>query len=81
MCRKRKKFFLDNYIKKKLPKTFIIESPLPLFLLFFRRYDHQDRLTAQEAMAHPYFDPVRSLTVEEVKQISEGGSSTSTGFV
>ncbi|KAI8814080.1 putative casein kinase [Cladochytrium replicatum] len=24
------------------------------------RYDHQDRLTAQEAMAHPYFDPVRT---------------------
>eukprot|EP00475_Leptophrys_vorax_P033355 TRINITY_DN5227_c0_g1_i4.p1 TRINITY_DN5227_c0_g1~~TRINITY_DN5227_c0_g1_i4.p1 ORF type:complete len:327 (-),score=25.88 TRINITY_DN5227_c0_g1_i4:282-1262(-) len=23
------------------------------------RYDHQDRLTAEEAMAHPYFDPVR----------------------
>lgn len=24
------------------------------------RYDHQERLTAKEAMAHPYFDPVRS---------------------
>ncbi|RYH07895.1 hypothetical protein EON65_41340 [archaeon] len=23
------------------------------------RYDHQERLTAQEAMMHPYFDPVR----------------------
>lgn len=23
------------------------------------RYDHQERLTAEEAMAHPYFDPVR----------------------
>lgn len=23
------------------------------------RYDHQERLTAQEAMDHPYFDPVR----------------------
>ncbi|EDK37012.2 hypothetical protein PGUG_01110 [Meyerozyma guilliermondii ATCC 6260] len=23
------------------------------------RYDHQERLTAKEAMAHPYFDPVR----------------------
>lgn len=24
------------------------------------RYDHQERLTASEAMAHPYFDPVRN---------------------
>lgn len=24
------------------------------------RYDHQERLTAQEAMAHPYFLPIRS---------------------
>lgn len=24
------------------------------------RYDHQERLTALEAMAHPYFDPVRN---------------------
>ena len=23
------------------------------------RYDHQERLTAQEAMAHAYFEPVR----------------------
>lgn len=23
------------------------------------RYDHQERLTAQEAMAHPYFAPIR----------------------
>lgn len=23
------------------------------------RYDHQERLTAREAMAHPYFDKVR----------------------
>lgn len=24
------------------------------------RYDHQERLTAQEAMAHPYLAPVRA---------------------
>lgn len=23
------------------------------------RYDHAERVTCQEAMAHPYFDPVR----------------------
>jgi hypothetical protein len=26
----------------------------------WRRYDHQERLTAQEAMAHPYFAPIRA---------------------
>ncbi|KAI0001576.1 Pkinase-domain-containing protein [Russula vinacea] len=36
------------------------------FLDKLLRYDHQDRLTAREAQAHPYFDPVRnSSTVEE----------------
>jgi casein kinase II subunit alpha len=25
------------------------------------RYDHMDRITAQEALKHPYFDPVRNL--------------------
>jgi casein kinase II subunit alpha len=24
------------------------------------RYDHQERLTAQEAQAHPYFSPIRA---------------------
>jgi len=31
------------------------------FLDKLLRYDHQDRLTAREAMAHPYFYPVRSM--------------------
>ena len=31
---------------------------LTVYLRF--RYDHQERLTAQEAMAHPFFLPVRS---------------------
>lgn len=29
------------------------------------RYDHQERLTAAEAMAHRYFDPVRTLILNE----------------
>merc|ERR1719399_1572879 len=28
------------------------------------RYDHAERLTAQEAMAHPFFDPVRGGAAE-----------------
>ena len=31
----------------------------PEFCMCFR-YDHQERLTAQEAMAHPYFAPIRA---------------------
>ncbi|KAF9600755.1 hypothetical protein IFM89_012199 [Coptis chinensis] len=31
------------------------------FLDKLLRYDHQDRLTAQEAMAHPYFSQVRAV--------------------
>lgn len=30
------------------------------FLDKLLRYDHQDRLTAREAMAHPYFSQVRA---------------------
>lgn len=33
------------------------------FLDRLLRYDHQERLTAQEAMRHPYFDPVREEEV------------------
>lgn len=31
------------------------------------RYDHQERLTAQEAMAHPYFQPVREARMASRK--------------
>ena len=30
---------------------------------YYYRYDHQERLTAQEAMAHPYFAPIRQAEV------------------
>ena len=30
------------------------------FLDKLLRYDQQERLTAREAMAHPYFDPIRN---------------------
>jgi casein kinase II subunit alpha len=32
------------------------------FLSKLLRYDHQERLTAQEAMAHPFFTPVREAS-------------------
>jgi casein kinase II subunit alpha len=38
------------------------------------RYDHQERLTAQEAMAHPYFAPVR-----QQESATGAPSSSSTG--
>jgi casein kinase II subunit alpha len=31
------------------------------FLDNLLQYDHQERLTAREAMAHPYFYPVRAM--------------------
>lgn len=34
------------------------------------RYDHQQRLTAQEAMAHPYFDSVRQAKAEDMSNDS-----------
>jgi casein kinase II subunit alpha len=42
------------------------------FLDKLLRYDHQERLTAREAMEHPYFSPV----VEEHRQKSEAAAST-----
>lgn len=35
------------------------------FLSKLLKYDHQERLTAKEAINHPYFDPVRELTLRE----------------
>lgn len=56
---------LGNYARKPW-KRFITQDNKHLvsddaidFLDRLLRYDHQDRLTAQEAMAHPYFAPVR----------------------
>ncbi|XTI95390.1 Pkinase-domain-containing protein [Cenococcum geophilum] len=34
------------------------------FLDKLLRYDHQERLTAKEAMAHPYFAPVRQAAIQ-----------------
>jgi len=33
------------------------------------RYDHQERLTAQEAMAHLYFAPVRQQAASESAEV------------
>ncbi|TLD33839.1 hypothetical protein PspLS_01408 [Pyricularia sp. CBS 133598] len=45
------------------------------FLDKLLRYDHMERLTAKEAMAHPYFEPVRGEGVLE--RLLAAGSSTS----
>lgn len=41
--------------------------------LGFCRYDHQERLSAKEASAHPYFAPVRQAA-------ARGGSPGTIGF-
>ncbi|RDW87527.1 casein kinase II [Coleophoma crateriformis] len=43
------------------------------FLDKLLRYDHQERLTAKEAMAHPFFAPVRA---NEQSRLLTAGSST-----
>lgn len=56
------------------------------FVAALLKYDHQERLTAEEAMAHPYFAPVRQAAAaqESAKVVvesddagasSEGGTS------
>lgn len=45
------------------------------FLDKLLRYDHQERLTAQEAMDHPYFAPVREGESKAVKIASASGSA------
>jgi len=32
--------------------------------------DHNERLSAKEAMAHPYFDPVRDFVVQQHDQLA-----------
>lgn len=38
------------------------------------RYDHQERLTAQEAMAHPYFAPIREARIKSAADAPSGGA-------
>lgn len=55
------------------------------------RYDHQERLTAMEAMAHPFFDPVRPVagapagsgtaTAVEASSIEYAGGSGGSGDI
>uniref|UniRef100_A0A061S5M4 non-specific serine/threonine protein kinase n=1 Tax=Tetraselmis sp. GSL018 TaxID=582737 RepID=A0A061S5M4_9CHLO len=48
------------------------------FLDKLLRYDHQERLTCKEAMAHPYFAPVREaagLQQQERNPTNQGGSA------
>jgi len=41
------------------------------------RYDHQERLTAQEAMAHAYFAPVRAAAAAAAGNASDDAAATS----
>ena len=42
-------------------------------LYFILRYDHQERLSAKEAMAHAYFAPVREAAVRGGSQGANSG--------
>ncbi|KAI0932553.1 hypothetical protein AcW2_001150 [Taiwanofungus camphoratus] len=62
---------LGNYPKKPWTRFITSENQRYIsneaidFLDKLLRYDHQDRLTAREAQAHPYFDPVRNGGIRE----------------
>ncbi|GLE05262.1 hypothetical protein PINS_up014262 [Pythium insidiosum] len=50
------------------PENKHLVSPEALdFLDGLLRYDHQERLTAKEAMAHPYFQPVRDAAEQKLR--------------
>ncbi|KAJ2404111.1 Casein kinase II subunit alpha [Coemansia sp. RSA 2530] len=61
---------LGTYPRKAWSKFVTIENQRFVsteamdFLDRLLRYDHMERLTAKEAMSHPYFDPVREKTQE-----------------
>jgi len=44
------------------------------FLDRLLRYDHQERLTAEEAMQHPYFNPIRGML--PMREESQGGAGS-----
>ena len=67
-CIQVSKFWVQN-----LPRVFLFTSLLLLFC--FRRYDHQERLTAMEAMEHAYFYPV----VKDHGRISNISNSPTAG--
>ncbi|KAI9222789.1 casein kinase II subunit alpha [Blastocladiella britannica] len=46
------------------------------FLDKLLRYDHQERLTPREAMAHPYFEPVRRAAAAKLSQQASGAATT-----
>jgi len=41
------------------------------------RYDHQERLTAREAQAHAYFEPVRAAAAAAADGESEDSGASS----
>ncbi|KAK8804061.1 hypothetical protein WA171_000154 [Blastocystis sp. BT1] len=62
VCDSTKKFICDELFDY-LDKTLV--------------YDHNDRLTAKEAMAHKYFDPVREDVEKELAQHRQGTETVS----
>ncbi|EAX89597.1 CMGC family protein kinase [Trichomonas vaginalis G3] len=59
-CLKKKAKPLESCLRKNAKKDLV--SPEALDLLDkCLRYDHQERITAADALKHPYFDPVRDM--------------------
>jgi serine/threonine protein kinase len=60
------------------PETAHLAKPEALdFLDKLLRYDHQERLTAKEAMMHPYLAPVREAAAKKAAETSGGAGISS----
>lgn len=58
------------------PETAHLAKPEALdFLDKLLKYDHQERLTAKEAMMHPYLAPVREAAAKKAGDVPSGGGS------
>ena len=55
--------FLNNLLRytKNSYFNFLVTNFISGYRFTDIRYDHQERLTAQEAMSHPYFHPIRGF--------------------
>ena len=63
----------DKYVTTE--NRHLVSSEAIDFLDKLLRYDHQERLTAKDAMRHPYFEPVRAAAAAKAAGGTADGDS------